>query len=74
MVRLRTEMEALMRRIGFTGTLEAFFAFLRTDPQFYLPNTEAGRQQYLATARVHLAERKPGCLSISDGCPRPIWW
>ena len=56
--RLRAEMEALMRRIGFAGTLEAFFAFLRTDPQFYLPNTEAGRQQYLATARVHLAEMK----------------
>ena len=56
--RLRSEMEALMRRIGFSGTLEAFFTFLRTDPQFYLPNTEAGRQQYLATARVHLAEMK----------------
>ncbi len=56
--RLRAEMEALVRRIGFSGTLEAFFAFLRTDPRFYLPNTEAGRAQYQATARVHLAEMK----------------
>ena len=56
--RLRGEMETLIRRIGFTGTLEAFFVFLRTDPRFFLPNTEAGRAQYLATSRVHLAEMK----------------
>ncbi|MCP3102367.1 DUF885 domain-containing protein [Myxococcus sp. K15C18031901] len=33
--RIRTEMEAIMRRTGFQGTLAEFFHFLRTDPRFY---------------------------------------
>jgi uncharacterized protein (DUF885 family) len=33
--RIRAEMEATKERAGFTGTMEEFFTFLRTDPQFY---------------------------------------
>lgn len=33
--RIRAEMDSTMRRAGFTGTLQEFFAFLRTDPQFF---------------------------------------
>lgn len=33
--RIKAEMEATMRKAGFQGTLPEFFAFLRTDPQFY---------------------------------------
>jgi len=45
--RIRAEMEAIMREVGFDGNLEDFFVFLRTDEQFYYPNTEEGRQRYL---------------------------
>lgn len=33
--RIRAEMEAIRKRVGFEGDLHAFFDFLRTDPQFY---------------------------------------
>jgi uncharacterized protein (DUF885 family) len=33
--RIRAEMQTVMRRSGFKGTLAQFMTFLRTDPQFY---------------------------------------
>jgi uncharacterized protein (DUF885 family) len=33
--RIKAEMEATMRRSGWTKTMPEFFTFLRTDPQFY---------------------------------------
>jgi len=33
--RIDAEMQATMRKTGFTGTLPEFMTFLRTDPQFY---------------------------------------
>jgi uncharacterized protein (DUF885 family) len=48
---IRQEMEAIKREVGFTGTLEQFFDHIRTDPKFKYPNTEAGREAYLADAR-----------------------
>ncbi|QPQ54651.1 DUF885 domain-containing protein [Allosphingosinicella flava] len=45
--RIHNEMRGIMRQVGFTGTLQQFFEKMRTDPQFYFPNTDAGRQQYL---------------------------
>lgn len=52
--RLRAEMEALMERVGFTGTLQEFFVFMRTDNQFFFPDTDEGREAYLALARADL--------------------
>lgn len=45
--RIHGEMRAIMAKVEFEGDLQDFFAFMRTDPQFYYPNTEAGRQAYL---------------------------
>ena len=33
--RITAEMEATKQRAGFSGTMDEFFTFLRTDPQFY---------------------------------------
>lgn len=52
---IRQEMEAIKREVGFTGSLEQFFDHIRTDPQFKYPNTEAGREAYLADARAVIA-------------------
>jgi uncharacterized protein (DUF885 family) len=38
--RIRTEMEAIIREVGFQGTFEEFLTFLRTDPQFYATTPE----------------------------------
>jgi uncharacterized protein (DUF885 family) len=45
--RIRAEMHGIMDQVGFEGSLQDFFEFVRTDPQFYYPNTEEGRQAYL---------------------------
>jgi uncharacterized protein (DUF885 family) len=52
--RIHREMEAIMREVGFEGSLQEFFVFMREHPQFYYPNTDEGRQAYLdeATAAI----------------------
>ncbi|MEC7398534.1 MAG: DUF885 domain-containing protein, partial [Pseudomonadota bacterium] len=44
---IRKEMEAVKAEIGFTGTLEEFFAALRTDPAYKYANSDVGRERYL---------------------------
>ncbi|MEM7040632.1 MAG: DUF885 domain-containing protein, partial [Bacteroidota bacterium] len=48
--RIHDEMRAIMQKVGFKGNLSAFFDFMRTDKQFYYPNTPEGKEQYLARA------------------------
>ncbi len=48
--RIQDEMRDIMKRVGFDGTLKEFFSFLRTDPQFTFPNTDDGREAYMAEA------------------------
>lgn len=45
--RIHDEMRGIMAQVEFEGTLQDFFAFMRDDPQFYYPNTDEGRDQYL---------------------------
>ncbi|NCT18239.1 MAG: DUF885 domain-containing protein [Flavobacteriaceae bacterium CG02_land_8_20_14_3_00_34_13] len=53
--RIHSEMEAILKTIGFEGTLQDFFSFMRTDKQFYYPDTEEGKEKYLkeATALIN---------------------
>jgi uncharacterized protein (DUF885 family) len=58
--RIHGEMSAIKEQVGFKGSLQDFFKFMRTDKRFYYPNTPAGRQQYLdatdkASAAVNAA-------------------
>jgi uncharacterized protein (DUF885 family) len=52
--RIHAEMEAIKTQVGFEGSLQEFFVFMREDPQFYFPNTDAGRAGYLEAAREYL--------------------
>ncbi|GIX17068.1 MAG: hypothetical protein KatS3mg119_1254 [Rhodothalassiaceae bacterium] len=56
--RIHDEMRAVMRRVGFQGTLKEFFQLMRTDPRFYLPETEESRASYLTRARAVIAAMK----------------
>jgi uncharacterized protein (DUF885 family) len=38
--RIRAEMDALRRRVGFDGDLPAFFRYLQDDPKFYFTSAE----------------------------------
>ncbi|MCR9186035.1 MAG: DUF885 domain-containing protein [Halieaceae bacterium] len=50
--RIHDAMREVMQAVEFDGDLREFFEFMRNDPQFYYPNTEAGRAQYLAEAEA----------------------
>jgi uncharacterized protein (DUF885 family) len=52
--RLRAEMEAVKTQTGFTGTLEEFFVFMRTNKKFILPNNDAGAAEYIRLADGYL--------------------
>jgi uncharacterized protein (DUF885 family) len=53
--RIHGEMKAIMEKVGFKGTLQEFFQFMKTDKQFYFPATEEGRKEYMdkATAIIN---------------------
>jgi len=49
--RIHGEMREIMQTVKFDGDLQAFFEFMRTDKQFYKPETDAGREEYLQENR-----------------------
>jgi uncharacterized protein (DUF885 family) len=53
--RIHDDMRGVMKRVGFQGDLAGFFEFMRTDPQFYYADTEAGRAAWIADAEKHIA-------------------
>lgn len=55
LTRIHREMQAIMTQVGFHGTLQDFFHFVTTDPQFRYSNDDAGRQAFLADARAAIA-------------------
>ena len=54
--RIHGEMERIKRQVGFTGTLQQFFAHINDGQQYKYPNTAEGREQYLADARRFIAQ------------------
>ncbi|MDF2177102.1 DUF885 domain-containing protein [Aliiglaciecola sp. CAU 1673] len=52
--RIHEQMKVIMQKVNFEGDLQAFFEFMRTDPQFYYANTEEGRDKYLAEAKAFI--------------------
>jgi uncharacterized protein (DUF885 family) len=49
--RIHGEMERIKNQVGFKGTLQQFFQHINNGAEFKYPNTEEGRQRYLADAR-----------------------
>lgn len=54
--RIQRDMEAIKTQVGFEGSLQDFFVFLKTDPRFQYPNTAEGKEQYLTDARAFVAQ------------------
>ncbi len=49
--RIHGEMEKIMAEVGFEGSLEDFFEFMKKDRQFYYEDTAEGRETYLKKAK-----------------------
>ena len=65
--RLRGEMEIVRHQVGFEGDLQAFFDYVREEPQFFYSNDDAGRQAYIDAVEERLAfinERLPEYFGI----------
>lgn len=54
--RIQSEMEQIKRQVGFEGSLQEFFTYMREDDQFYFPSTDEGRRNYLNLADDVLAQ------------------
>ncbi|TDN87639.1 uncharacterized protein (DUF885 family) [Salegentibacter sp. 24] len=48
--RIHSEMEKIKKAVGFKGTLQDFFEYMRSDEQFYYANDSLGREKYLTVA------------------------
>ena len=56
--RIHAEMELIKNQVGFEGSLQDFFVFVRDDEQFYYSNTDEGQQEYLSSATEFLDAMK----------------
>jgi uncharacterized protein (DUF885 family) len=55
--RILAEMETIKQQVGFDGSLQDFFAYIKadvSDQRFYYPNDDAGRQAYLDDSTAYL--------------------
>jgi len=53
--RIHGEMDAIRKNVGFEGSLQDFFQFMKTDKQFYYSEDKKGKEAYLKQA-VHLID------------------
>ncbi|MBI5939620.1 MAG: DUF885 domain-containing protein [Caulobacterales bacterium] len=63
LARIQGEMRQIMAAVGFSGSLQAFFAELKTNPKFQYPNTPEGKAAYLKDATGFIAQ-------VMDAAPR----
>jgi len=54
--RIHKDMRAIMAQVGFEGSLQEFFEFVRNDPNNFYEDSDAGRETFLAEARQQVAE------------------
>jgi uncharacterized protein (DUF885 family) len=70
--RIHREMQGIMVAVGFKGSLQDFFRFMRTDARFYAPNDQAGRDRYLAEterAKQAVSAKLPQWFSVLPQAP-----
>ncbi|MDT7541163.1 MAG: hypothetical protein QOE33_1067 [Acidobacteriota bacterium] len=64
--RIRTEMQSVLDKLGYKGTLQDFFKLLRTDPKFYYNSPEELLDAYRAQAK----RIEPRLLKVFRTLPR----
>jgi uncharacterized protein (DUF885 family) len=70
--RLHGEMAAIMGRVGFSGTRDAFFDTLETDPKFFIADNAEGKAGYIrdATALIDtMRTRLPEAFNLMPRAP-----
>jgi uncharacterized protein (DUF885 family) len=68
--RIQAEMRVIMREVGYEGSLQEFFEFLRTDDRFYHPDTPEGRQAFLDQSTAFIDAVMEAAPRYFDTLPR----
>lgn len=68
--RIHDEMRIIMTQVGFEGSLQEFFDFTRADAQFFNPNTDEGRAEYLAEATAMIDTMRGALPSVFNTFPK----
>ena len=66
--RIRAQMEGIRAQVKFDGDLQEFLQFVRSDQQFYFPDTPDGRQAYIdetVAFLVAMKNRLPGYFGVT---------
>ncbi len=73
--RIHGQMKGIMAQVGFEGSLPEFFDFTRTGDQFFFPNTEEGKADYLKLAETYIAnvnKKAPEYFSLMPKAPLEV--
>lgn len=68
--RIHGEMEKIKEQVGFEGTLEDFFEFMRTDEQFYNENSSTGKEDYISQATQVINTMKDSLDELFQTLPK----
>jgi len=68
--RIHDEMRTIMTEVEFDGSLQDFFNFTRTDAQFFKPNTDEGKAEYLAEATAMIDTMRDALPSVFNTFPQ----
>lgn len=56
--RIHDEMRTIMNAVGFDGTLGEFFEKLRTDDEYFYPETDEARAEYISVATAYIDDMR----------------
>lgn len=56
--RIHDEMREIMKKVGFKGSLEEFFAYMKKQDKFYYSNNSKGRKAYLTKTNKIISNMK----------------
>lgn len=68
--RIHDEMRTIMTQVGFVGSLQEFFDFTRSDAQFFKPNSDEGKAEYLAEATAMIDTMRDALPSVFNTFPQ----
>ncbi|MGI9334551.1 MAG: DUF885 domain-containing protein [Gammaproteobacteria bacterium] len=68
--RIHAEMKSVISAMKFEGSLQDFFAFIRTDPENFCPDTKAGRCAYLTATKALIDAIRPRLYDYSNVRPK----
>lgn len=68
--RIHGEMNKIKEKVGYKGSLQDFFEYMKTDKKFFYPNNKSGKEAYLKEARKVISEMKKALPQMFNTFPK----